>query len=207
MYHLFDELWLPLTQKYSDNLALTHGIFTALQKAYAGKKRHYHNTQHIEALLSAFYECKSNIKDEDTVLFAIYFHDMVYNALKSDNEAQSAQKAIDFLTKTTFPPDKIAKVAAFINATKVHQNTLNDPDLDFLLDADLQILGASAEIYDRYTQQIRQEYSIYPDFIYKAGRKKALKHFLELPFIFKTELFRSKYEANARINLQKEIMV
>jgi predicted metal-dependent HD superfamily phosphohydrolase len=200
MQDLFSQTWQPLAQTYSDNLAFTHGIFTALQKAYSNKKRYYHNLQHIEALLSAFYTYQSNIADTDTVLFAIYFHDMVYNVLKSDNEAQSAQKAIDFLSKTTFPPLKIAKVAAFINATKTHQNPLNDPDLDFFLDFDLQILGASPENYQLYTHQIRQEYAIYPDFIYNVGRKKALKHFLDAPYIFKTDIFREMYEATAKEN-------
>ena len=53
--------------------------------------------------------------------------------------------------------------------------------------------------------QIRKEYSIYPDFLYNPGRKKALEHFLEHKFIFQTEEFRTQYETKARENIKREI--
>jgi predicted metal-dependent HD superfamily phosphohydrolase len=40
------------------------------------------------------------------------------------------------------------------------------------LDADLSILGKDLDTYLAYTKMIRKEYSIYPDFLYKPGRKK-----------------------------------
>jgi predicted metal-dependent HD superfamily phosphohydrolase len=56
-----------------------------------------------------------------------------------------------------------------------------------------------------YFEQIRKEYRIYPDFLYKPGRAKALEHFLENKFIFQTEEFRKLYEEKARRNIEKEI--
>ena len=76
---------------------------------------------------------------------------------------------------------------------------------NFLLDADLAILGKDWETYENYIKQIRKEYSIYPDFLYNLGRKKILIHFLEFEEIFKTEHFKAKYEKIARENIQKEI--
>lgn len=55
-----------------------------------------------------------------------------------------------------------------------------------------------------YTKQIRKEYSIYPDFLYKPGRKKVLEHFLQLENIFKTDYFKTKYEVQARKNIESE---
>lgn len=43
--------------------------------------------------------------------------------------------------------------------------------------------------------------------MYNRGRKKALKHFLEMDRIFKTDYFFQKYENQARINLQKELEI
>jgi predicted metal-dependent HD superfamily phosphohydrolase len=56
-----------------------------------------------------------------------------------------------------------------------------------------------------YTKQIRAEYAIYPDLLYNLGRKKVLKHFLEMPSIYKTPPFQVLYEAQAKANLGKEL--
>jgi predicted metal-dependent HD superfamily phosphohydrolase len=69
----------------------------------------------------------------------------------------------------------------------------------------LQILGASWEIYERYASQIRQEYKIHPDFMYRPGRVQALQHFLSRESIFQTNVFREKFEMRARENLKREI--
>ncbi len=53
-------------------------------------------------------------------------------------------------------------------------------DINYLLDADLSVLGKDRETYLVYTQMIRKEYSIYPDFLYKPGRKKFLNIFWSL---------------------------
>ena len=70
---------------------------------------------------------------------------------------------------------------------------------------DLKILSKDWEDYSIYFQQIRKEYSIYPDFLYNPGRKKALQHFLEHDYIYQTETFRNLYERQAKMNIQKEI--
>jgi predicted metal-dependent HD superfamily phosphohydrolase len=91
-----------------------------------------------------------------------------------------------------------------ICATKLHQK--NDViDTNWLIDFDLKILASDVNKYETYYQQIRKEYKIYPDLLYKPGRKKALQHFLANDFIFQTEVFSDKYETQARLNIQKEI--
>ena len=80
-------------------------------------------------------------------------------------------------------------------------------DINWLLDFDLQILAAPWEDYEVYYKQIRQEYKIYPNMLYNPGRKKALHHFLERDFIFQTDVFRAAYEAKARENIKKEILL
>jgi predicted metal-dependent HD superfamily phosphohydrolase len=42
---------------------------------------------------------------------------------------------------------------------------------------------------------------MYPDFLYKPGRRKVLTHFLEMERIFKSDHFYQKYEEQARKNL------
>jgi len=74
-----------------------------------------------------------------------------------------------------------------------------------MLDIDLSILGYSPEKYSQYKKNIRKEYSWVPENDYVSGRKKVLESFLKKQKIFQTEYFYSKYEQNARINIQEEI--
>jgi predicted metal-dependent HD superfamily phosphohydrolase len=94
-----------------------------------------------------------------------------------------------------------------ILATKKHQLSLESKDLKFFLDADLVILGAAADRYDRYAADVRKEYAHVPEADYRAGRSAVLKKFLERPRLYFTEAMRERFEAAARENLQREIML
>ena len=78
-------------------------------------------------------------------------------------------------------------------------------DNAYLLDFDLSILGSDWDSYRNYTIQIRKEYKIYPDFMYKSGRKKVLQHFLERETLYFTEAYQVTHENRARENLKKEL--
>lgn len=75
------------------------------------------------------------------------------------------------------------------------------------IDADLSILGADWETYFSYMQKIRREYAVYPDLLYKPGRRKVIEHFLSMPVIFKTDIFRRRFEAQAQDNLKQELEI
>ena len=72
-------------------------------------------------------------------------------------------------------------------------------------DADLSILGSDSIAYKAYVENVRREYSMYPDFLYKPGRKKVLIHFLSVESIFKTNEFATRFEAQARKNVNDEL--
>jgi predicted metal-dependent HD superfamily phosphohydrolase len=91
-----------------------------------------------------------------------------------------------------------------ILATKSHAASVNR-DIDLFTDADLSVLGAAPETYAQYAAGVRKEYSMYPDLHYKPGRRKVLKHFLEMDRIFKTDEFFQLYEKQARENLLHEL--
>jgi predicted metal-dependent HD superfamily phosphohydrolase len=173
-----------------------------LEKAYTSKSRYYHNLSHIEAMVCSFEEYKEELKFPNEVLYSIFYHDIVYKATRNDNEEKSADFAIKILPASTTLNSGL--VYDMICATKLHQK--NDViDTNWLIDFDLKILASDVNKYETYYQQIRKEYKIYPDLLYKPGRKKALQHFLANDFIFQTEVFSDKYETQARLNIQKEI--
>lgn len=199
------QTWQELMSRYCTNEALINSEFDKLLDQYSAPGRYYHNLQHLEALLALQRAYAADIRNNEVLQLAIFYHDIIYNVLQSDNEEQSALAAGAFLQQTTFPPYQIIMVMDYIRATKTHTGDGHDEDLDFLLDFDLSILGSPAGVYGQYAQQIRQEYSIYPDEVYTAGRKKVLAHFLEKPVIYRTAVFREQYEAQARRNIATEL--
>lgn len=116
----------------------------------------------------------------------------------------SARLAFERLSSVVVPAVICENCASQIMATRKHDLS-EQADTNYFTDADLAILGANAFDYKNYTQAIRKEYRLYPDFLYKPGRKKVLAHFLEMPTIFKTEFFRERYEEVARENLRNEL--
>jgi predicted metal-dependent HD superfamily phosphohydrolase len=179
-------------------------MWTDVVKEYGGRKRHYHNLDHLGNMLTHLESCRALINDWDCVLFALFYHDYVYQPTAKDNEEQSAEAAKTQLTSLKLSVEKIGIVAGMILATKSH-NVSENSDVNYFTDADLSILGASRNEYDQYTKDVRNEYSIYPDILYKPGRKKVLKHFLDMPAIFKTTFFRDRLEKTARENIAAEL--
>ncbi|UYQ91500.1 hypothetical protein MKQ68_15525 [Chitinophaga horti] len=205
MQHITGEVWQQLSSAYPSHHALFRATFKHINERYGSTGRHYHNMEHLGQMLTLLAQVRDKVKDPDSLAFAIYFHDIVYKAGSNDNEEKSAAEAAQFLQQLGFSPADIRKVTGWINATKAHQNPDNDPDLNYLLDIDLGILGAPLLSYVEYTRQIRQEYSMFPDLLYNPGRKKVLKHFLNMPFIYKTAAFQQLFEQQARENITWEI--
>ncbi len=137
---------------------------------------------------------------------AVWFHDAVYDYRSSENEARSAELAWQFLVHTALSPERQARVAYLIECTAHHTAAhAPAPDLDFFLDADLQILGAAETDYAEYARQIRQEYRLIPDFLYRRGRRKVLEQLLNTPQLYRTPEFRARLDAAARRNLRLEL--
>ncbi|MGV3503592.1 MAG: hypothetical protein ACO1O1_07780 [Adhaeribacter sp.] len=199
-------VWEELACRYTGNLSLAHGLWSEIHHQYTARKRHYHNLRHLAYMAGLALEYEKLLDDPDTLLFSIFYHDIIYRIKSAENEQKSAAVALEKLTKLGFPPAKVARCAQQILATKSHGFSL-DPDTNFLLDFDLAILGESPDVYHDYARKIRAEYALYPDFLYNTGRKKVLQHFLEMEHIFKTGPFLGKYEQQARINLQNELTV
>lgn len=201
---MLKETFIGLVKSYTDNDGLTKDLWADIEKNYSDKKRHYHTLQHLENLLVQLTEVKGEIQNWETVLFTLYYHDIIYSSLKSDNEEKSAELAEKRMKQISVPKDRIELCKNQILATKSHI-TSADGDTNYFTDADLSVLGQDWETYSRYYQNVRKEYSIYPDLVYNPGRKKVLNHFLSMDRIFKTDFFRNKFEKQARQNLQKEI--
>lgn len=198
--------WQQMLQSRIYEPEKSEAIFTALVRAYSKRRRHYHNPGHLADMFRHFDRRRQQLKNPDLVAAAIFFHDVVYNPARRDNELKSAEQAAKDLPDLGFTPEEIHIVFDFILATQKHELTEDaHPDLAWLLDFDLAILGSDWETYLQYTQKIRREYRLYPDVLYKPGRRKVLEHFLERANIFQTAELREAYEWQARSNIGREI--
>ena len=202
---------MNLKERFSDNCflftedkSLVEGLWSDIEKKYTEKGRHYHNLGHLKHMFAELDAVRNKIGNFTAISFSVFYHDVIYEATSKSNEEKSAEFAASALRKLNIPHDMIERICNQIIATKSHQKS-DDPDTNYLLDADLSILGKDHETYIEYTRKIRKEYSIYPDLLYKPGRKKVLNHFLALESIFKTEDFRVQYEDKARENIINEL--
>lgn len=195
--------FLNLLATYSNDNSLNILLWKEIVESYSDKKRYYHTLEHLESLLIQLTKIKTEINHWDTILFTLFYHDIIYNSLKSNNEEKSAELAIKRMKQLLVPTKIIENCYSQILATKSHK-TSEDSDTNYFIDADLSILGQDWEVYTQYYKNVRKEYAIYPNMIYNSGRKKALQHFLRMENIFKTEYFYLKFEETARINIQRE---
>jgi predicted metal-dependent HD superfamily phosphohydrolase len=67
------------------------------------------------------------------------------------------------------------------------------------------VLATAPDRYRAYAQAIRHEYAVFPDELYRLGRRRVLEGFLARPQIYRIEWLRALWEAPARANLASEI--
>ena len=182
-----------LCQNFSKDEKLINTLWKEIKIAYSQPNRHYHTLKHLEQFYIEL------VLIDTVTAFAIFYHDIVYDASRNDNEEESAKLSNKQLTLLGLPPKLVEKITQLINETKTHQTNSNHDAL--FLDADLAILGSSKKTYAEYIGNIRKEYAIYDDTTYKCGRKKVLKNFLEKPKIYQSSYFYNKYEKQAQQNI------
>lgn len=182
-----------------------HLVWKLILRKYKQPLRFYHNLSHLLDLLVLYTEFKDSFKNKGAVLSAIWFHDIIYTSTSKKNEGKSAELAAYHLKVWRCDEAFIKRVYDMIIATSTHTAAPDDTDTSLFLDMDLAILGAEHEKYLRYAKGVRQEYFWCPVRLYREGRSKILKIFLNREFIYKTEMLRDKLEDKARLNIRNEL--
>jgi len=178
--------------------------YERLRAAYAEPQRHYHNQQHIAECLAEFDGARHLVRQPEAVETAIWFHDAIYKPRAADNEEQSAALAVSCLAEADVSPALSDKVSQLVIATKSH-NCGADADTGVIIDVDLSIFGQKEERFLEYEEQIRKEYAWVPKIIFAPKRRQILEGFLKRDRIYVTDFFHTKYDANARRNLEVSI--
>ena len=177
-------------------------MFTRLAGAYAEPARAYHTGEHIEDCLTLLDASRTLARHADEVEAAVWFHDAVYVAARTDNEERSAELARASLRDARVASEIAERIRGLVLETR-HGTTPHQADAALLCDIDLSILGRSPEVFDQFERKIRQEYAMVPEPIYRRGRSEILRGFLSRPSIYQTAWFRQRYENRARANVER----
>ncbi|MCB0121552.1 MAG: hypothetical protein KDE58_04875 [Caldilineaceae bacterium] len=178
--------------------------FVALQEYYTAPERAYHTLTHIAECLAHLAAVTPLAEHAAALQAAIWFHDVIYDPRRHDNEAASAAWAATVLQSVGVSTATIGTIQQFIEDT-AHRHPPRSPDGALLVDIDLTILGAPSNRFAQYETQIRHEYAWVPWPTYCQRRADLLQQFLERPTIYQTALFQDRFEDQARRNLKRSI--
>ena len=78
-------------------------------------------------------------------------------------------------------------------------------DAALVIDIDLAILGANPDRFAQYEAQIRAEHGAVPSDLFQDTRRALLAHFLARPALYTTAALRTRFEDQARKNLQRAL--
>jgi predicted metal-dependent HD superfamily phosphohydrolase len=164
--------------------------------------RHYHTWDHIETMLATLHQEAEEVTQ--AMVIATLFHDAVYIPGFEHNEAASAElmwtlaaRALSPQMYATLRPD-LTHAAAMILATKDHES--DDPDTQWVIDADMAWLGDAYKAFDAKRELIRKEYVRYDDITFYSGEIAFIEHCLAQPRLFYHGCFD---EVQARQNLER----
>mgnify|MGYP000162122760 CR=1 FL=1 len=177
-------------------------IWESLEMLYTEQGRHYHTLEHIQDCLIKLDEWPTKISAENyqSIELAIWFHDLIYDSQRADNEDASAALFTHFFRGHELQPN----VYALILATR-HKVTDGMQAEEIMCDIDLSILGAIIPgKYQQYSDNIRKEYSWVTDEEYCEARIRVLTNFLAKDHLYQTPYAQGRWGKQARINIQQE---
>jgi predicted metal-dependent HD superfamily phosphohydrolase len=142
--------------------------------------------------------------DPDAVRLAAWYHDVVYDPRRGDNEEVSAARARAGL-RGLVDDDRIAEVERLVLLTAGHDPAPGDANGAVLCDADLAVLASPPESYATYASAVREEYGHLSDEVFAAGRAEVLEQLLALPALYRLPAVAESWTARARANLAAEL--
>ena len=74
--------FISLVLKYNDDYQLAHRLWNEIETAYTSEGRHFHNLSHLEQILACLAPLESQAQDWDSLLFAVYYHDVIYDVTR-----------------------------------------------------------------------------------------------------------------------------
>src|ERR1700721_2822073 len=93
----FVRRWQALAANIGLDRAKAQEVGEYLLSQYSESARHYHGVGHIVSMLEGFDVIEADFEQPLAAELAIFFHDVIYDPPRHDNEEQSAMKMRDLL--------------------------------------------------------------------------------------------------------------
>ena len=201
--------WTAAVERLGGNAAAAARTGAELERRYREPHRRYHTNDHIRAVLVDADDLAEQVglpgPDRAILTLAVCAHDVVYDGRPGQDERASAAWVRFRLQECGLSAPHRERVAAAVLATITHSLQAHDVVVELLLDADLAILAAPADAYDRYVADVRVEYSSLDDTDWRRGRAQVLKGLARRESLFFTSAARARWESAARANLEREL--
>ncbi|MBI2546915.1 MAG: hypothetical protein HYW23_00530 [Candidatus Aenigmarchaeota archaeon] len=166
--------------------------------------RFYHDLSHIAKCIEEIDAIRDVASNPRQIEMALWFHDIIYDTTRNDNEEKSAQLAKDRLLRMYVASGFREGVYGLILVTK-HNRLPTDTDSQLIADIDLASLGSPWEVFDENTRKIRKEYRHISDDGFDSGRARFFEGMLARKRIYQTDYFARKYGDIARANMQRAL--
>jgi predicted metal-dependent HD superfamily phosphohydrolase len=178
--------------------------WAAVVAAWSEPHRRYHDLAHLAAVLGIVGELAGSAADPDAVRLAAWYHDVVYDPQRGDNEEVSAARARAGL-RGLVDDARLAEVERLVLLTAGHDPEPGDTNGAVLCDADLAVLASPPEAYAAYASAVRAEYAHLSDDVFAAGRAAVLEQLLALPALYRLPAIAEQWTGRARANLTAEL--
>jgi predicted metal-dependent HD superfamily phosphohydrolase len=179
--------------------------FASLTREYNSGNRYYHNLEHIRAILDTISPLEHRAVDFQAIQLAAWYHDIVYDPERVDNEEKSAEYGYQSLLELGLSEERANRVRELILVTADHRPPEDDIDAQILVDADLAPLAIDEEQFRRHAVALRHEFSQMPEEEFNASRKDFLTHIISREKIYSTEEMHEALEDKARRNIQQSL--
>lgn len=177
-------------------------IHVKLRAAWGAQERRYHDLEHLADCLRELDRAQVDPSLAAVVELALWYHDAVYIPGARDSEEQSAQLLCADAAALRLPRETVERAAALVRST-AHDVARGegDPASDLIADIDLSILGRDVLRFMEFEFAIEEEFAAVRSLWFIVLRGRFLASLLRRPAIFRTELFRDRYEAAARCSV------
>ena len=196
----FRSLWRRcLIEGARDDSAAIHA---RLLEGYGEPGRYYHSFAHIRHCLAMFDQCRSLLRHPDAVELAVWFHDVIFEPGKPDNEARSARLYLD-LSDGVHPPETRGLVDRLVMATLHDGEVLRDEDAKYMADIDLSSFGLPWKEFLRDSENLRREAGDLSDEEYYQKAIGFHDYLQARDGFYHTEFFAARFEIPAKQNIAR----
>ncbi|RBY80727.1 metal-dependent phosphohydrolase [Blastococcus sp. TF02A-26] len=178
--------------------------WAAVLDAWGQPHRRYHDLAHLAAVLGIVGRLEEAAQDPAAVRLAAWYHDVVYDPRRADNEEVSAERARAGL-RGLVPDERVEEVVRLVLLTAGHGAAPGDANGAVLCDADLAVLAGPPDAYAAYASAVREEYGHLSDAEFTTGRIAVLEHLLGLETLFRLPAVAADWTPRARANLTAEL--